>query len=189
MALGHGGDVLYTAGGDGVVRAWDCARDMRSSVQSYTAVEVLRGPLFAVSALLSQSRPRPRLLSAGMDNVMYEWDLSQHTAFTPQGRVRVATRVFKGHEGVVNAMATWGTRTLLTGGGDGTLRVWDMDAVHDEDTLRRTFHMSDKASVAVRSLLVMDDSRVITGTADGLMRMWLKVDEQHLGGATASGAA
>jgi WD40 repeat protein len=174
---GENMEILYTGGGDGQVRAWNCKRDARASVQTYNAVEVLRGPLFGISAL-AHDAPHALLASAGMDNVIYCWDLSKHSQFTPEGRIRTASKALKGHAGVVNAIAAWGENGLVSASADGTLRTWDPLCADEECGPRRTVQVSQgPLKSSVRCLHALDQTSVCTGSSDGMIHVWQAVEQ------------
>ncbi|KAG8458656.1 hypothetical protein KFE25_008453 [Diacronema lutheri] len=177
LAFGAGDEMLYTGGGDGQVRAWNCKRDTRASVQTYNAVEVLRGPLFAVSAL-AHDGALSLLASAGMDNVLYCWDLATHSQFTAEGRIRMAAKALRGHSGVVNAVLAWGERGLVSASADGTLRVWDTSMADQDLAPFSTFRVSDGALAhGVRALHALDATRLCTGSSDGGIKVWQSTDK------------
>lgn len=111
--------LLVSAGKDRVLRLWD-TEDWSHSVT--------RGHLGSVAALAVGRLPDGGrfLLSAGADCVLRRWTLP--SSLSPRSGATI-DGVMYGHTGPVHALAvakTSGGRYLaVSGGGDGTVRVWD----------------------------------------------------------------
>lgn len=171
LSSGSGNELLYTGGGDGVVRIWDCARDARS-VPVYKPVEVMRGPLFGISAL-AHDADRNILVSGGKDNSLHVWELAKHAQVMREGRVRVASTVLRGHAAVVNAVVAWGSHGFVSASADGTLRVWDpLDSSGPRQTVRVGGADAAGPAPSVRALHAFDADRLCSGSSDGTIQLW-----------------
>ncbi|MEP7272575.1 MAG: hypothetical protein ABI882_13810, partial [Acidobacteriota bacterium] len=88
------------------------------------------------------------------------WDISD--ASKPR-----ELRVLTGHTGMVSALAfTRNSRTLASGGFDGTVRLWDVESGSQRRLL--TGH-----SLAITAIQFNEDgSQVVSGSDDGSTRLW-----------------
>lgn len=75
-------------------------------------------------------------------------------------------RTLSGHSGAVSALAFARPELLVSAGGDGSVRVWDLGVGRELRCLRG--HGSGVASVAVSA----DGRRVLSGGADGAIHLW-----------------
>jgi len=102
--------------------------------------------------------------SAGAGGTVFAWDL-----LTKQ------KRPLKGHEGDVRAVAlSSGGRSVLTGGEDGSVRVWNFES--GEESQRLQGHRGAVTCVA----FTRDDLRVLSGGRDKTVRLWHVSTETEL---------
>jgi WD40 repeat protein len=77
-----------------------------------------------------------------------------------------SARVCRGHSGGVKAAAFVGNSKALSGGGDQTLKLWDLEANRCLKTYEG--HSSSVESVAVSS----DERYALSGSEDGTAKLW-----------------
>jgi WD40 repeat protein len=120
LAIGPDGKTLITGSSDGLVR-WLDARDGRE-------LAAWKGHTAAVSgvAMLRSADGVMRIVSVSEDGTARIWLLPPVArAETPSQPARVKAIDLAGHKGPVRGMAaTPGGDEILTGGDDGTVRVW-----------------------------------------------------------------
>ena len=71
-----------------------------------------------------------------------------------------------GHVGAVHTVIALDDQRVVTGGADGSVRVWDLT----EPTAPLT--VLNEGSLEVRSLAETSDETVIAGFSDGTLRTW-----------------
>ena len=71
-----------------------------------------------------------------------------------------------GHVGAVHTVIALDDQRVVTGGADGSVRVWDLT----EPTAART--VFDEGDLEARSLAETSDGTVIAGFSDGTLRTW-----------------
>lgn len=83
----------------------------------------------------------------------------------PEGEGGSSIHVDQAHAGGVDHLVVAdGGRTLVTGGGDGTVRLWTLP------TADRLLAIPSRSRASVTALTVVDDRRVLVGHADGMVR-------------------
>jgi WD40 repeat protein/serine/threonine protein kinase len=98
-----------------------------------------------------------RAVSAGQDNLMKLWDLSQSRE----------SRILKGHRSLIRGLAVSPDGKLAaTGSTDSTIKIWNLETGQEVRTLRG--HTD-----AVRSVAFSRDGRLLlSGSNDGTVRLW-----------------
>ena len=112
----HADGTLYSAGSDGTIKLWD----MRTSTPEPAGTlgsSATSGPLYAMV------ERDGLLLTGGYDQLVKVWDT----------RMMRCLNELPGHSGSVRCLAFLESR-LLSGSTDGTVRLWDFDALlyHDQ---------------------------------------------------------
>jgi WD40 repeat protein len=143
------GTRLVTGGEDGAVRVWDAAGG---------EVRTLRGGARAVRAVAFA--PSGCAVSGSDQGAIEYWDLAR-------GGLVQAVRA---HRGPVNALAVVAAGTdpplVVSGGGDGTIKVFDAPPVAPRQVL--TGHAYSVNAVAA----VPGAALVVSGGEDGTVRVW-----------------
>ena len=142
-------------------RALAEARELDSRRHAYDAEMNLAfadwqsGHAARVFELLERQRPGP-----GQEDLRgFEW----HHLW---GLCHLASRAaLAGHEGKVRAIVVH-ERSWITGGDDGTIRIWDPETI----SLKRTFHSGAKNVVGVA--VTPDGQRLVTALGDDLVRFF-----------------
>ncbi|MEE1783669.1 hypothetical protein PUR71_12240 [Streptomyces sp. SP17BM10] len=130
------------------------------------------GPGFVEAAALTTIRDRPAGLFAFSGHGPVEvWDLSTRTHLR---------QPLVGHEGTVRAVATAvvrGRRLAVTGGDDGSVRVWDLDGE------RRADRPPGHTGLVQRVTTAVVDGRtvIVTGGSDRRVRFWDLDSGEQLG--------
>jgi WD40 repeat protein len=178
-ALPDGTPVIVSGGDDGTVRVWRLARqplsqDFRVAVRPVgKPLTGHTGPVRAV-AVGALRDGTPVIVSGGDDGTVRVWRLARR----PLSLVfRAAGELLTGHDGV-DAVAAGalpdGTPVIVSGGGDGTVRVWRLaDGTPVGKPL--TGHTGPVRAVAVGAL--RDGTPVIvSGDVHGTVRVWRLAD-------------
>jgi WD40 repeat protein len=185
VAYNPGGNVVYSTGEDGTLKFWQLplapARALPPHGDLVTAVTLspdgnqvlsasadktvrvaafgdgklvrtLTGPTAAVQALALT----PALVAGGTaDNRLFLWNAADGKLISQ----------YQAHAGPVNALAFHPQNNqLLTGGGDGLLRLWTMPPIPG-----RTLAHAD---AVLAGAVAGDGKRLITGSADKIVRSW-----------------
>jgi len=159
LALRHRADrvlVVLAASEDGMVRSWPLAAGRQQATVMFADEHA------GCAVAFGQVRGRPAFLTGGFLGEVTVWDDSTDGArlWGPMS----------GHLGVVSALATGrtgGSDWLVSGGEDGYIRGWDLDAA---DSVRRrpTGHTSEVTDAVVVDRA--DWSAVVSSGADGTIQ-------------------
>jgi WD40 repeat protein len=130
------------------------ARDRRQlASQLFGRMQGLEGK--GIRSLLAVTEPRLQLRS-------------RKGSLAPPGGLLF--RILEGHSGWVSTVAVLDDRRAISGSGDGTLRVWDLET-------GETLQIFDGHWNGISAMAVVD-SRVVFGSSDGTLRVWnLKTGE------------
>lgn len=110
------GRAILSAGADGTVRIWQLAGESFDSLTAESMATLSHGSAVTSLALNESSG---MIATGSVDGTITIWDGSSvETLAEPQA-------VLRGHVGSVNDVLTIET-SILSGGDDGTLRVWDL---------------------------------------------------------------
>jgi WD40 repeat protein len=156
VAAIRGQQVVFSAGDDAMIRAWDV--ETRSSHMS------VHSDWVRCVAVAETAGQRPMVVSGSDDATIGIWDLSLGTPY--------GTRL-TGHRSAVRAVTTArldGTPIVVSGGIDGTIRIWDLAAGRAVLPAIRA-HTDWVRSVAV-SALPSDRQVIVACGDDAAITMW-----------------
>jgi WD40 repeat protein len=108
----------------------------------------------------------PAFIAAARRHVGRPSFLTQHPSLTPPG-TEIAR--LEGHTGHVMALAVLPDGRLISGGEDGTIRLWD--PASGAETARLKGHGGGVFGT-VHALAVLPDGRLASGGDDGTIRLW-----------------
>ena len=172
VLTGHDGEVWAAAvsadgrravsgGDDGTVRVWD--------LEAGTLLHTLTGHDGRVWAVAVSADGR-RAVSGGHDGTVRMWDVVTGNPIAsrrPKQARRRLQPIMESHDGGVWAVAVSADgRRAVSGGDDGTVRVWDLEAGTVLHAL--TGHDGGVWAVAVSA----DGRRAVSGGDDGTVRVW-----------------
>ncbi|KAI9594626.1 WD40-repeat-containing domain protein [Syncephalis fuscata] len=112
LALHSGSQRLFSAGRDGILKAWDLSEYMKGESTSITSLPPLsseHGKIYSLAVMGS------RLFSASSDKTVKVWDVNTLE--------NVAT--FTGHSNNINAITVLQDDQIVTASSDRTLKIWD----------------------------------------------------------------
>ncbi len=186
LAVVDGGKTLVSGGGDGAIR-WLDGSDGRERL-------LLKGHTAAVVdlAVLSESAGGLRIVSASEDGTARIWTIAagSKAASNAGTEKKPAAReqpplVLAGHKGAVRGLAvsTDGC-TIVTGGDDGTVRLWDAKAGKPSGT-PLAGHSGPILAVAISP----DGSAILTGSADKSARLISRSDGKFIRALAGHNAA
>lgn len=168
-----GNERMATASEDGTVRVWD----KRSARTLYT----FQGQ-FATAARSVRWFPNGKHLVAASDDgnvIVWDAEAAVLTADDPTQTMDDVTvaRIFEapytpgGHKGSIKALeVSIDGRTFYTGGIDGTVRQWKLDAVAGKITLRRK--MEDAKGEIMQVAVNPDGTMFATACSDSAVRVY-----------------
>jgi len=175
LAVVRGGATILSGGSDGLVR-WVDATDGRECA-------ALKGHTAAVGdlAVLPAAAGGIRVVSVSEDGTGRIWSLPP--ASDPNGRPKKAmklsetrTIVLAGHKGPVRAVAVMPDGdAIITGGDDGTVRVWSA-----ADGAPRSTLASGHTGPILALAIAPDGGTVLTGSADTTARLLARSDGRVL---------
>ena len=161
VAVSADGRRAVSGGGgfDGAVRVWD--------LESGTAVHTLPGHDGKVQAVAVSADGR-RAVSAGSDGKVRVWDLATGKQIAPASRRlrHLLTRSRSLEVSIFSFSISADGRRAVSGGDDGTVRVWDLES----GTAVHTLPGHDGAVVAVA--VSADGRRAVTGDTYRTVRVW-----------------
>ncbi|MEG4595348.1 caspase family protein [Microcoleus sp. F8_C2] len=122
--------------------------------------------------LLTSDKPIDGLLlaiqtTAQNHSMLRQVDVSSQSSLLSALQVAREKNILVGHEGIVYAVAmSADQRTIVSGGSDGTVRLWDSQGQPIGEPLRG--HQS-----AVYTVAMSDDGQtIVSGSLDGTIRLW-----------------
>src|SRR5262249_29036022 len=156
VLFSHDGAILASGGRDGKVCLWDVA-DRR-------LIAPLEGHTTWVNALAFS--PDGKLLaSSGNDTTIRLWDLVTKQQVKRLWSPRTALTVVADYWPLQSLAFSPDGKLLATGGGDGTIRLWDVQTVEVTALLRE--------HTAVWAVAFAPDGQsLVTGGEDGTVRVW-----------------
>jgi WD40 repeat protein len=175
LAIAPGGPTLVTGGGDGVVR-WLESANGRERI-------ALRGHTAAVRelALLPPSTGGIRVVSVSEDGTGRIWTLpfaseTKTSGKTQQQASETKAVVLSGHKGPVRGVAlTPDGQAIITGGDDGTVRVWSTADGAPHETLAPGY-----AGEILALAVSPDGQTILTGWGDKTARVLARSDGEVL---------
>lgn len=160
LCISPDGKRLISVSTDTTARVWDLhARSLLFSIETPCELRAV--------AWVDGGR---RFAAAGADGIIRLW-----TVPDSDGAVIRPAAELKGHEGGINALAVFPSmdKQLLSGGEDGTVRIWNVDSGR---VLREAKHGSAVVAVAVSR----DGKRFASAGLDNAIRVWNGQDAKQL---------
>jgi len=162
VALSVDGRLAVSASRDHTLKVWD--------VEAGRALRTLQGhPAVRAVALTPDGT---QAISASDDNTLRLWDLgsgrelhtfSGHTGrLVPMGALGAAY-----YSGVSGIAVTPDSRWVVSGGQDGTLRIWDINTAREVCSMER-----DDYSPIESVVVSQDGLQAVSGSRDGTLTVW-----------------
>ncbi|MEH1858802.1 MAG: caspase family protein [Nostoc sp.] len=131
-------------------------REKATRVENFLTVQPLDSLVLAIQAMGENQEKLPQQILAPVQNSLNR----------VMNKVRVSIP-FRGHEGDVNSVAISADgQTIVSGGGDGTMRLWNLQGQTLAEPLHG--HEGDVWSVAISA----DGQTIVSGGLDGTVRLW-----------------
>jgi U3 small nucleolar RNA-associated protein 13 len=147
---------VATAGGDKIIRLWDCSNTTGGDLPCLKSFESHSGAVLAVKFLSSGQQ----LASVGGDGKLLVWN----------NKNGLAVKEFEAHEDKAWAMARGGDGAYIaTGGADGSLKLWE------DDTLLASKHREDKMQLGIEKDQQLQDAEAI-GNGSEALKLALKLE-------------
>jgi WD40 repeat protein len=178
VAIVEGGKTLVSGGGDGTIR-WLDASDgaVRLLLKGHTAAVV------DLAVLPAGSPGGLRVVSASEDGTARLWTIAAHSdgpassAKTNQPPAGSPPLVLAGHKGAVRGLSlTPDGRTIVSGGDDGTVRLWGAKDGKPIGGALEIGHAGAILAVAISP----DGNTILTGSADKTARLTARSDGKML---------
>jgi WD40 repeat protein len=148
------GKLLATASHDRTARLWDVAK--RKAVHT---LEGHKGALLGVAF----SPDGKTVATGGIDSVVRVWDVERGTA----------KQALEGHRSWVNSVAFAPDGTLVSGGSDEVVKLWDPRTARVLASLLIRLEQGDQRSGEVRSVAVSPDGKTLAAALRyGQAKLW-----------------
>ena len=122
VAFNSDGNRIVSGSGDGVVRVWDLQKGEVIFQSSATNFILIRSVAFS---------PDPQILASGNNKgIIQLWKPKQGTK-----ELEPYPNELRGHSGNVYSLAFINQESLISSGGDGTVRVWDIKNNPSDDAI------------------------------------------------------
>ena len=166
VAISADGRRAVSGGSGGTVRVWDL--DTGESLRTLAG----HNDLVKVEAVAISADGRRAVSIGGRGETVRIWDLANGKWVVPvsqrlwhrfRDRSRADVKIIWTNSVIISAD---GRRAVSVGGGDGTVRVWDLDTGQQQAQL--SGHDGPVAAVAVSA----DGRRAVSGSGDGTVRAW-----------------
>jgi len=153
------GKQLYVVDGSAMIRSINPSDGSSQEIQSI-------GRHSAKSIAVTLSDARLAIATESGQIIVVRLGHDSHSRVYPDGQAEPIS--LRGHQGAVWS-CVWASddRRLISGGQDGTIRVWHIDS--RQEALRLSTHTS-----SVWSLDLNRDQQLVSASADGTVRLWGK---------------
>lgn len=158
------GNHIASGGADGTVQIWDAQTGQHITTSTGHQASVNSLAVVYEEPTDQFQTNDPMLVSASDDGTARVW----HASGEPG-------RMYKGHQGPVNSVAVCLTHNfayydqcVVSGGEDHTVQVWGIYNLQRMNLYRE--HQSPVRAVATSP--IWNDTRVVSGDADGLVHLW-----------------
>lgn len=143
----------------GIVMTWDIAMGRAIQMTEHR---------FPMSVAVGPYLEKMLVAVSGMDNVVTLYDMSDHNADCSVSTI-LPQPGGDGHEGMIHRIAFTSRKSLVTGSGDHTVRLWDVESGKSMNVFRA--HKSDCVALEVfpRSA---EDPLIASGSLDATVCMW-----------------
>lgn len=164
---------LASLGEDGIIRIWQAQTELNADQPTPPLLQTF-GAFGAPVTALAAAGDSVAVGDSSGQIVLWNLDTLQ------------IERTWSGHVNAVNALTFFPSGgLLLSGGSDGTLRVWDVTGKRNDALRVITAHTAPVWTVAVSA----DGGLLLSGGADGSVRRWDAVTGAPLGSVSLPGWA